>query len=119
MSDHPDGLVAGTIVGYGPGIRWVQTDTGRTICLDRFAAVSPLENGLTLFRLPGPNQSHITIPRNLLDAYYNLLLSVRALLMDLEESPEHIDPHYATVNTDHIHNIQSACNHVADESKPK
>lgn len=119
MSDHKNGLVVGTIVGYGPGIRWVRTDEGKTICLDRFAAASPLGKKLTLFRLPGPNQSHITIPRTLLEAYYNLLLSVRALLLDLEESPEHMDPHYTTINTDHVHNIQSACNHITDESKPK
>ena len=119
MSDHTKGLIAGTIVGYDPGIIWVQADNGKTICLDRFSAASPLDNGFALFRLPGPNQSHVTVPRTLLEAYYNLLLSARALLMDLEETPEHMDPHYATINTDHVHNIQSACNHITDESKPK
>lgn len=48
----PENTVIGVVVGYGPGIIYVETETGKTIVLDRFAAIRRLPNGMTVFNLP-------------------------------------------------------------------
>ncbi len=53
MADQTvDHTVIGQVVGYGPGIIYVETEAGEVIILDRFSAMTPLANGKTIFKLP-------------------------------------------------------------------
>ena len=52
MSESKEETIKGRIIGYGPGVIYVETPELDIYTLDRFAAIRTTDDGLTLFSVP-------------------------------------------------------------------